>query len=161
MARAGVTIIDRDHGWRALIKRVEGLKEPAAVAVGILARDASKDDGGSSVLKVGTANEFGVRDAEGNIRIPERSFVRAWFDENRDRAQKVLRGLFRRVIAGQLTEEQALDQFGAWAVGEMQARIARGVSPPNAQSTIDRKGSSTPLIDEGILRSALVFEVRR
>jgi len=155
VAKAGVTIVDRDHGWRALIKRVEGLKEPAAVAVGILARDASKDDGGSSVLNVGIANEFGT------VRIPERSFVRAWFDENRGRAQKVLRGRFKRVVAGQLTEEQALDQFGAWAAGEMQARIAQGVPPPNAQSTIDRKGSSTPLIDEGLLRSALAFEVRR
>ena len=75
--------------------------------------------------------------------------------------QGILKKLLQRVIAGELTEDAALEQFGAWSKGEIQARIARGVPPPNAASTVKRKGSSTPLIDTGILRSSIDYEVRK
>lgn len=53
----------------------------------------------------------------------------------------------------------ALDRFGLWAVGEIQQRIADGIPPPNAQSTVDRKGSSTPLIETGQLRASIKHKV--
>ena len=162
-AHPGVTIEDRDHGYRALLSRVLSLeKAPPSIAVGILARDASKpDSGGVTVLDVGTWNEFGTVNADGSVRVPARSFIRAWADENQKTARKILTGLMKQVITGKLTEAQALEQFGLWAKGAIQQRMARGVPPPNAQSTIDRKGSSTPLIDTGVLRSSIDFEVRK
>jgi hypothetical protein len=162
MADRGVTITDRDHGYRALMSRVLSLKSsPPSVAIGILARDASTPDSANTVLDVGTWQEFGTVGPDGKPRIPARSFIRAWADENQKRARKLLAGLMKRVIAGTLTEEQALEQFGLWAKGSIQERMARGVPPPNAQSTVDRKGSSTPLIDTGVLRSSIDFEIRR
>ena len=144
-----------DHGYKVLMESVAGLSEPTSIAVGVLERDAQTEDGAVTVLDVGTWNEFGT------VGIPSRSFIRDWVDGNRKRAQGILKKLLKRVIAGELTEDASLEQFGAWAKGEIQARIARGVPPPNAASTVKRKGSSTPLIDTGILRSSIDYEVRK
>ena len=151
--RVRITVVD--HGYKALMESVAGLSEPTSIAVGVLERDAQTEDGAVTVLDVGTWNEFGT------VGIPSRSFIRDWVDGNRKRAQGILKKLLQRVIAGQLTEDAALEQFGAWAKGEIQSRIARGVPPPNAASTVKRKGSSTPLIDTGILRSSIDYEVRK
>lgn len=151
--RVKITVVD--HGYKVLMESVAGLSEPTSIAVGVLERDAQTEDGAVTVLDVGTWNEFGT------VGIPSRSFIRDWVDGNRKRAQGILKKLLQRVIAGELTEDAALEQFGAWAKGEIQARIARGVPPPNAASTVKRKGSSTPLIDTGILRSSIDYEVRK
>ncbi len=160
-ALPGVSLTVVDHGYTALMKCVAGLSEPASIAVGILARDAQTADGAVTVLDVGTWNEFGTVGPDGRTHVPSRSFIRDWVDGNRKRAQGILKKLLQRVIAGELTEDAALEQFGTWAKGEIQARIARGVPPPNAASTVKRKGSSTPLIDTGILRSSIDYEVRK
>ena len=151
--RVKITVVD--HGYKVLMESVAGLSEPTSIAVGVLERDAQTEDGAVTVLDVGTWNEFGT------VGIPSRSFIRDWVDGNRKRAQGILKKLLQRVIAGELTEDAALEQFGAWAKGEIQVRIARGVPPPNAASTVKRKGSSTPLIDTGILRSSIDYEVRK
>ena len=150
-----VRITDVDHGYKVLMESVAGLSEPTSIAVGVLERDAQTEDGAVTVLDVGTWNEFGT------VGIPSRSFIRDWVDGNRKRAQGILKKLLQRVIAGELTEDAALEQFGAWSKGEIQARIARGVPPPNAASTVKRKGSSTPLIDTEVLRSSIDYEVRK
>lgn len=146
---------DTDNGYKALVERIYGLKKPK-VAVGIFEADGGQPHGDEvTVADVAAWNEFGTE------TIPERSFLRAWFDENIDRAREALHRLMLRVVEGKLTKEQALEQFGLWVQGEIQKRIAQGISPPNAQSTINAKGSSKPLIDTGQLRSSVTFGVDR
>jgi hypothetical protein len=161
MAKKGVTIKDVDHGYRKLVATVLGLqKDRPQIAVGVLASDAGKSEGATTVLDIATWNEFGTKDSKGE-RIPARSFIRGWFDENRAQAQKRLKGLLQKVIKGDLTEDQALEQFGLWAQAGIQQRMAQGIPPPNAESTVKQKGSSTPLIDTGVLRSSVSFEIRK
>lgn len=146
---------DLDHGYKALLRRVFGMKKPR-IDVGLLEADGGKEHEGSdstTVLDVGTWNEFGTD------RIPARSFVRAWFDEAEGRKRQELGTLAKSVVAGKRTKEQALEVFGLGAAGEMQARISEGVSPANAPSTVARKGSSKPLVDTGQLRSSLSYRV--
>jgi hypothetical protein len=52
-----------------------------------------------------------------------------------------------------------LDTIGAQAVGFCRDAIANGIAPANAPSTIKRKGSATPLIDQGHLRNAITHVV--
>lgn len=54
-----------------------------------------------------------------------------------------------------------LERVGLWAQGSIQQRISDGIPPPNAESTIRRKGSSTPLIDTGQLRTSIKYRVKR
>lgn len=159
MAREGVKITDRDQGLEALKRRVFGVGRPV-ISVGILEKDGAKpkkeEDGDASdltVLEVAIWNEFGTD------KIPSRSFIRAWFDENRDRAHEMLRRMMVSVVEGKRTKEQVLELLGQKFVAEIQARIAAGILPENAPSTVARKGSSKPLIATGQLRSSISYEV--
>ena len=53
----------------------------------------------------------------------------------------------------------ALQRIGLWAQSEIQQRISDGIPPQNAPYTINKKGSSTPLVDTGQLRSSISFKV--
>lgn len=142
---------DTDHGYRELVDRIFKMGKPQ-ILVGIL-EGTQTDEDGMTVIEVATINEFGLGG------VPERSFLRAWFDENEVRAQEAMRRLLVSVVEGKRTKEAALETFGLWVQGEIQARIAAGIDPPNAESTVAKKGSSTPLVNRGVMRSAISFKV--
>lgn len=151
-----MSVRDRDRGYKALLKRLEDSGKKT-VTVGIHEEEgaAQHGDEGPSVAEIGEINEFG-------LGVPERSFIRAWVDENTSANDERLRKLATGVVKGTVASaEQALDQFGLFAVGSIQQRIADGIEPENAESTIARKGSSTPLIDQGILRSSITSKVAK
>ena len=150
-----VAIVDKDRGYRAYMTRMLSLKSPAHVDVGILeaAGGEAHGDDAISVIEVAVFNEFGT------ATIPERSFIRAWFDENEAKLQADFAVLMQGVAAGKHTRQQALELLGQRCVGQIQQRIADGIEPANAPSTIRRKGSSTPLVDKGILRSSVSYRV--
>jgi hypothetical protein len=151
-----VTIRDTDRGARRVVAALSAAAGQAHVQVGVLGRDADKSyEDGVTVAMVAEWMEFGTPS------IPARSWLRAWVDENQDAIQKRAGEEMKAVIAGKRTREQACARLGIWAVGKIQERIARGIAPELAQSTIDRKGSSTPLIDTGQLRSSITSRVGR
>lgn len=148
-----MSVKDSDHGYRDLVKRIYGLKKPR-VAAGIFEADGGAPaGGGKTIIEIAVWNEFG------NGTAPARSFIRAWFDENQDQIRGILFPLLRSVIAKRLTKEKALEQFGLWMQASIQRRIASGISPGNRPSTIAKKGSSTPLVDTGQLRTSVSFAV--
>jgi hypothetical protein len=155
-------LVDVDKG---LAHRLAVLAEFAQwqVAVGVLedgkASDPKKQDPELTVLFVASIHEFGAPSAE--PPIPERSFVRAYVDEHEAQIRGWQKALAHRAFRGETTAKQALDQLGAAVAGGMQARIAAGIAPPNAQATIERKGSSTPLVDKGQLRASITWHVRK
>lgn len=150
---SGVRLQDSDHGYAKLVQTLKAWGEPR-ISVGIHDADAGKADRrGVTVLEKAIFNEFGTAE------IPARSFIRAWVDESQGAIVKALASQARLVVAGKISKEQAIERVGLWAVGQIQARIAQGIDPPNAPSTIARKGSSTPLIDTGQLRSSVSYKV--
>lgn len=126
---------------------------PAAPSAVANDTQAAANDTGSradlTVADVATFNEFGTS------RIPQRSFIRAWFDESQDFIAKTLQSQMRLVLAGKLDAETAAERIALACEGSMKQRISRGIPPPNAPATIARKGSSKPLIHTGQLRNAI------
>lgn len=131
-----------------------------------VANDA--DAGPLTVVDVGTFHEFGVSPfgvmrfaADGSASvyehpgIPQRSFVRAWFDESQPFIRETLQSQMALVVAGKLTPEKASERIALAFEGSVRKRIARGIQPPLAASTKRQKGSSKPLIDRGQLRAAV------
>lgn len=116
--------------------------EAGSVYVGIRATK------GSDLVMRAVANEFGTS------RIPERSFLRATMDRKRDEYAQILQDAVDRGLQGEEMRAE-LERVGQLAVGDVRATIARGVPPPNAPSTIRRKGSSKPLIDTGRMWQSL------
>ena len=125
------------------------------VRVGVIGDKASQTyEEGDTVLDVATKNEFG-------LGVPERSFIRAFVDENGPDIQKDIRKLTEMALEGKMSLEQALNLLGLQMVGGIQERISRGIPPKNSQITIDLKGSSTPLIGiTGQLRSSIDHEAK-
>ena len=147
---------DVDHGYTELVKRVFAMGAPD-IDVGVLENKGADKAEGDDVRVVDVASwaEFGT-DTQ-----PERSWLRAFFDEHKEECRNKLADLLKKVIEGTLTEDQALEQFGLWAVGQIQKRIADGIAPENAPSTIEKKGSDKPLIDTGVFRSAISYRVEK
>lgn len=163
-----------------MTERQQGQPEPLPkkeirVTVGVHGDDGSERhvandtaEAELTVVDVGTFHEFGVSPftvqtfaADGSASvyehpgIPQRSFIRAWFDESQDFIRGTLQSQMLLVVAGKLTPEKAKDRIALAFEGSVKKRIARGIPPPLAASTIEKKGSSKQLIDRGQLRAAV------
>lgn len=117
-------------------------------------RDPNGKAGALTVGEVAAIHELG-------LGVPERSWLRAWFEANHKMVIADVKAGMVQIAQGRLTPEALLDLLGQKYVGEIRKRIQAGIDPPLAQETIDRKKSSTPLIDTGQLWSAITYEVRR
>ncbi len=150
-------VSDKDNGYADLVKRVIGLR-PVTIRTGILEADGAQPHGEAgdevTLIEIACFNEFGT------ATIPERSFIRAWFDEAEADLRAKLTMLMQSVVRGERTRQQVLDTMGAYCVGEIQKRIAEGIAPENAPSTIAQKHSSKPLVDTGQLRSSISYDVK-
>lgn len=126
-----------------------------AVEVGILGTS------GSHYTMLARVHEFGVtiRKGGGEIVIPERSFIRSAFDENETKWIKFATKRIIKVINGQMTARDLYELLGTRMVSDIQQKITDLDTPPLAQSTIDAKGSSNPLIDTGGLRMRVTYRV--
>lgn len=156
---AGGAVRDRDRGWKRTLRRLFGARRPVTLSVGIhedKGGGAAKEGAdGLTVAQVGAFHEFG-------LGVPRRSFIADWADENEARHKSQLAKMAKAVAKGAVPSvEVGLERLGNLYVGEVQRRIAAGIDPPLAQSTIDRKGSSVPLIDTGQLRSSITYKVTR
>src|SRR5690606_39350285 len=86
-------VVDKDYGWRDLMKTFEGLDGEISVLVGVPGTADDYKDGVNQVL-VASVNEFGSDDG----RIPERSFLRSTVDEKSQEYSALLAKLVRRVV---------------------------------------------------------------
>lgn len=167
--RGKVQITDRKF-FRGDVAHIFG-KNAASVTVGVFGSEGETPHeataegtkgGGLTCRDLAEIHEFGL----GNV--PARSFVRAYFDANRERLRDMLGTLMRKAIERAIKSGAPIDdsirtsiftKLGVKMQTEMQARIARGIEPPLDPRTVARKGSSTPLIDTGQLRSSITFAV--
>lgn len=140
------TVKDTDNGARKLIETLEkeGRKD-VAITVGI------HDDEDGEVIEKAAHVEFGTDDG----RIPPRPAISGWADENKGTAVKEMRDQYAAALKAGTSPIQRMDQLAQKFAGQVQAKIADGVPPPNAQSTIDQKGSDKPWIDSGQTRQAI------
>ncbi len=149
----GVKVIDR--GLNKLLTAFQG-KPKRVITVGIHAADGKephKNGHGETLADIAAIHEFG---APG---IPQRSFLRAWFDENQQKTKEATKRMAQSVLQGKRTRNQAIELLAQTFVAQIQRRIAQGIQPPNSPVTIALKGSSTPLIDTGQLRTSITYAI--
>ena len=95
------------------------------------------------------------------IRIPERSFLRSAFDKNRRVYERMLEQGTGRVIDGTDNPRRVVGLIGEKHVADVINGINAGIAPPNARSTVARKGGSTPLVQTGQLKMAIKVKVSK
>lgn len=155
----------RDRGARALMQRVEKAAQAKGFTVGIHEEQAggpkegsegSEGSEGLTLIEVAEIHEFGT------ATIPQRSFIGAYAEGKEAEAKSDLRKLATAIVKGKVDADRGLDQLAQLYAGEVQQRIADGIPPGLADSTIAKKGSSTPLIGpSGQLRSSITGQVIR
>lgn len=114
-------------------------------------------DDGTPLVLIGAVHEFGSEDRG----IPERSFLRTGVRSQQDDMIRLNRINLVKVIRGMMPVSVALRQLGAFAQRSVQLMIRNGKFVPLKQATIDRKGSSKPLIDKGQMVQAVTFTVEQ
>ena len=148
MASPRTRITDTDRGYKRVMRNLERDRQGRRLQVGVKADEHTE--------MVAAVHEFGLGSA------PERSFLRAWFDDNRGRVQDDLRRLGRQIIRGDgPTRDQLLAELGRQYRDEIQERILRGLSPELKPATLAHKAAAgdppEPLVtSSGNLLSAIV-----
>lgn len=168
MARPALRLTDTDRGWHDVQQQVIKLSQHGHYTlVGVQGRDSytthTGNNRGLTVVEIAQIHEYGkvINNGRATIIIPRRSWLRDGVDEYKVALQKRATLLGTGVILLKFTAFQALSLLGEYSVGLIKQRIADGIPPPNAPSTIRRKKSSKPLIDTGQLRNAITYTVER
>ena len=142
--------------FRELRSRLEGMADKEVV-VGVTRASAGRDQTGEiNNAELLAVHEFGTKDG----RIPERAPIRSSMAKHQDKYVTTHAENLRKVVRGDMPFDKSLDLLGLRAAADVQQNIRDGDFVPLAQSTIDRKGSSKPLIDSGGMRQAITHEVR-
>ena len=107
---------------------------------------------GVTVAQVALWNEYGFNNG------PERPFIRTAFRKTANNIT-LIRQLGRRVLAGDLTMDAALNLLGKEAVKVLKQSIADfGGAGGNAEATILSKGFDRPLLNTGLMYENVMFE---
>ena len=163
-----VVISDNRADWDRFIRGLQQVAHgPKAVVTGV--QEGTSAEGGVSVADYAATNEFGAtirRTGEnGPIRptiIPERPFMRLYFDNNLEKIGRFSENALTQAMFGRVTVNQAFTAIGLFTQKGLRAQIRRSQDyVPNAPSTIKIKGSDKPLIDHAILLNNINFEIRR
>lgn len=111
---------------------------------------------GTPLLMVAAVQQFGSPSRQ----IPQRDYmtpgaVAAMGDTAEIRKLGVM-----AINNGKATATQVLEKMGPFAEAAQKRVIAEFTDPPNAPSTIARKGDDNPLEDTGMLRNSVTYVVR-
>lgn len=131
------------------LKKLKSLE----VQVGFQAGEAQSEDG-TDMVEIAAFNELGSSDT------PARPFMRQSFENHEADLQKACVEV-NAVLSNGGTAADALNELGVFCKGLVQQEIVDGGFEPNAESTIQKKGSSTPLIDSGTMRQSVNYVVTK
>lgn len=132
-----------------LAKIERGLAGPHKVKVGFPAGKASAD-----VVSIAIWNHFGT-----SRGIPPRPFITIAMFKNRGEIRANLRKIAAAQVKAGTPISGQLPKLGAYGAGKIQDQIANNTPPPNAASTVKRKGSSRTLIDTGRMRQSVTWAI--
>lgn len=141
-----VTVTGLQQVKDALKKEIEKINSDKTVLVGIHEDAGMTEDGDLTMAQLGAVLHFGTQ------TIPPRP----WLDTG------VNSGIqdYLDVIQNHSDDlDNALEIIGQIAVGRVQQYITDLKEPANATSTIEKKGSSNPLIDTGAMRQSVTYKI--
>lgn len=159
MARGHTKTIDKREKYDAIRKKFSELNS-AYVDIGVNEKQGVVMHPGSdsvtgsdvTVAEVAFFNEFGTSVA------PERSFIRSTVDEKRRDFERLRDDLLTSIADNKIGVNAALTRLGFRISQEIKSKIIKLRTPPNAPSTIAKKGFNNPLIDSHLLLNSIDFQ---
>lgn len=151
--------------WQANDTKVRGLGalfagiDKLGVRIG-LPDSESTAKGELTLAQLGLVHEFGIPG-----HIPARPFLSQGMARAKASALRIMGALVAKLktdstpAAFKLAAKSILEKVGAFVANDVKKGIATGGFAPNAKSTEERKGSTKPLIDTGLLRQSITWVV--
>ena len=124
------------------------------ITAGIHASEGSLEHNGPTNAELGAIHEFGTSE------IPQRSFIRAWFDENRAQVEVWAAEAADAVLAGADPIAEA-DRVALLMESGIKERILSGIGPPLAENTKRGKEGGVPLIDTSQMLGSILGKASR
>jgi len=147
---------DTDLGLEKIRREIAAMSE-LSVKVGILEGAGTND--GVEIAEYAAWNEFGVPGKSG-WDIPPRPFIRGYVDSNAEKIKSVQKMQVAAIIDGKIDAKAAIEKIGKNAKEGIKHFIKTSSNfLPNAESTAKRKGRNRPLIDTGLMRDSVDYEV--
>jgi hypothetical protein len=145
--------------WDAIMRHARAHSQrgrESHVKVGVLSGGGKSADG-LSMVELAAIHEFGAPRAG----IPERSFIRAAMRANESEYRAVAARLSGAYVTGKISYQRALELLGVWGATAIKKYITAGsnIAPPLQAATVQRKGSTRPLVDTGQLVNAISHKV--
>lgn len=132
----------------------ERMQKDGLVLVGV-PKGAGAYEDGVNFATIMAVNNFGSADG----RIPARPVLQPAVEEGAPVYRRLAEVMLPKVLSGDMEMRVLLEQMGSLAEGHVKQYITDLRTPPNAQSTIDKKGSDNPLIDTGALRQSIRYVI--
>jgi hypothetical protein len=131
--------------WQSLVNGAAN----GGVRVGVAA--SARDRAGKSVADIALWNH------EGTSTIPARPFLAEPLNTQNSELRAYVERIKNKVLVRPDLRDQLLGLLGTWCVNQVVKAINAGFPPPNAESTIARKGSALPLVDTGLMMGSIIY----
>lgn len=155
-----VTVKNFQLAKAELLRELNKFRGGLSVTVGIHEDAGQHADDGITNAQLGALLNYGNphNTLHGNpAPIP----ARPWLIPGVESATQDIVDVIQEAVSGGATLDDTMEQIGAFAAGATQQYMTDLREPPNSQYTIDQKGSSNPLIDDGDLRASVTYKVTR
>lgn len=161
--------MDLDEFMNHLKKKIEikvGFPQDKQITYPAHDRKDRKGGGGKTVAQVAKIQEFGATNVHweelnnghgGNINIPARPFLR---DALKNNKKEIIKMLMNWYLPKNIGNPKYLNDVGLIMKKMVQNSIQNGNWKPNSPRTIAIKKSSQPLIDRGIMKNSVNYEVK-
>lgn len=152
-----MTIIHKEHngGVRGLIERMKALGKKQ-VYIGVPASKDSIHEGGINMATLLAVHTLGAP----SKGIPQRDALRPPLINNKDKYVQLMATGFANALADGTDPNIVYEKIGIVASDDVKAYFLDGSFKELNEATVERKGSSKPLVDTGEMRNSITYEVR-
>ena len=142
-------------GVQGLLERIAALGEPK-VYIGIPSIENPRH-GATNNATIAAVHELGAP----SRGIPARPFLIPTMQNNADKYVRLMAQGFKAALQDKSQADEVYEKIGLVASSDVKDYIVSGQFVPLKQSTIDRKGSSKPLLDTAELRNSISYEIKK
>jgi hypothetical protein len=124
---------------------------PKSVLVGVIDQTAK--------YATGTGiEEAALRNINGTVKIPARNWIEGFLQSHGKKYTSLLKKMARSIISKKVTSTSALAEIGRKAQSDMRKLIVDWSEPPNAPTTVKRKGFNDPLVHTKVLQKEIKWK---
>jgi hypothetical protein len=154
MIRPEISLIGKQQVEEALKDLAKKLEGDMRVLAGV-PKGAGTYEDGLTLATIAAVNNFGSADG----KIPARPVLEPAITKGAPQYQRLAEVMLPKVLSGEMTMRILLEQMGQLAEGHIKQEITDLKTPPNAPSTIKKKGSDNPLIDTSAFRQSIRYVI--